>query len=388
MNQLSPDMNVMPRARRLTTRALLTWTLIAINAVVLGVFLVFADDFSDITGALLLASFVVVGGVLVLKLPNNSVAWLLLVIATGWSSTFILPFEGGWVIPLGLMSTQLLLRFPSGSLPSQRWKWFSVATIVLIAALTFTVSVGDPRLEETNEVNPYYIAWAKVFFPLILLQPVFMIVSAVSLIVRYRRAGMVEREQIRWLAWAAGTVTAIYTVTLLLSINSPWASDTSTPIGLLQALSLASFALVPLSIGVAVLKYRLYEIDRLISRTTSYTIVTGLVLGTFGAVIALGSRLLPASSTLTVATATLTAVAAFRPLLKRVQAIVDKRFNRERYNAALTLDAFGERLRDVVDTETVADSLMAAVGVTLAPSHATLWLRDTGRQEETAPRTL
>ena len=92
--------------------------------------------------------------------------------------------------------------------------------------------------------------------------------------------------------------------------------------------------------------------------------------------IALGSRLLPDSSALAVAAATLAAVAAFRPLLKRVQAVVDKRFNRERYNAAQTIDTFGERLRDVVDTETVADTLMTAVGGALQPSHATLWLRD------------
>jgi hypothetical protein len=137
-----------------------------------------------------------------------------------------------------------------------------------------------------------------------------------------------------------------------------------------------SFALIPISIGVAVLKYRLYDVDRVISRTTSYTIVTGLVFITYGAVIAISSRLMPDSSTLAVAAATLVAAAAFRPLLKRVQAVVDKRFNRERYNAAQTLSAFGRHLRDVVDTEAVTASLIGAVGSTLQPSQAIVWLRD------------
>ena len=359
-----------------TGRALLAWILIIGNTAVLGVVLALTHGFDGVTSGVLLASFIAVGGVLALKRPDNSEAWWLLAVATGWAIAFVVPFDGSWVPPLGVMTTQLLLRFPDGALPSPRWKWFSVASIVLIVLLTFTITTSDPMSESGDGSNPYYLSWARVFVPLILLLPVFMIASAASLVVRYRRADDTQRQQIRWLAWAASTVTVIYVVTLLVSINSPWSSDAGSAIGLLQGFSLMSFALIPISIGVAVLKYRLYDVDRVISRTTSYTIVTGLVFVTYGAVIAITSRLMPDASTLAVAAATLVAAAAFRPLLKRVQAVVDKRFNRERYNAAQTLSAFGRHLRDVVDTEAVTASLIGAVGSTLQPSRAVVWLRD------------
>jgi hypothetical protein len=365
----------MGRVSMPTGRVVLAWVLIIANTVVCGIVLALSHGFGDITAGLLLASFVGVGGVLALKTPDNSEAWWLLAVATGWAFAFVLPFDGSWVVPLGLMTTQLLLRFPDGALPSPRWRWFSVASIVLIVVLTFTITTGD-QVTESGQRNALYVSWVPMFAALILLLPVIMIVSAGSLVVRYRRAREVERQQIRWLAWAASTVTIIYVVTLLLSINTAWSADGNSAIGILQGLSLASFALIPISIGIAVLKYRLYDIDRVISRTASYTIVIALVFATYAAVITLLSRLVPDASDLAVAAATLAAAAAFRPLLKRVKGVVDRRFNRERYNAAQTLHVFGNHLRDVVDAETVAASLVVAVGGTLHPSQANVWLRD------------
>lgn len=360
-------------------RGVLAWSLIALNTVVLGVFLAFAESWGDVVAAPLIAVFTAVGGVLVTKQPYNATAWLLLGVGTGWSAAFMLPFDGGWVVPLGLMGTQLMLRFPSGSLPSARWRWFSTATIVLIVLLTFVVSTADPLRESGDAANGYYLPWVGVLAPAILLLPVAILVSTASLVVRYRRAGVVEREQIRWLAWAAGAVATIYTVALIASINTKWNSDTSGLVGLLQSAALMSFFLIPISIGIAVLKYRLYDIDRLISRTTSYAVVTGLLLATYVVVVTLASRLLPNSSSLVVAMATLAAAAAFRPLLRRVQAVVDKRFNRERYNASNTVDDFAEQLRSIVDVEQVSGALERAVASALQPRHTIVWLRDVRR---------
>lgn len=361
------------------SRARLAWLLICANAVALAVVLAFATSVGDVAAVPLIITFAGVGGMLVIKQPDNTIAWLLLSIGTAWSLVFMLPFEGGWVVPLGLMGTQLMLRFPTGSLPSSRWRWFSIATVALIIVLAFAISTAEPLTESGDGENPYYLTWAKSLTPLLLLFPVSILVSTASLVVRYRRAGLVEREQIRWLAWAAGTVATIYTVTLLASINTSWTNDTTTVIGLLQTLSLLSFFLIPVSIGIAVLKYRLYEIDRLISRTASYFIVTGLILATYAVVVALISRLLPDSSAFATAVATLTGAAAFRPMLRRVRTFVDKRFNRERFNAEQTVDAFARELRDMVDAEAVSDVLLTTVETTLQPRRAVLWLSDDAR---------
>lgn len=357
-------------------RARMAWLLIALNTVGLVVFIVFAGGVGGVIASLLIVVFTAVGGVLTIKQPQNATAWLLLVIGTAWAAAFVLPFEGGWALPLTLTGTQLMLRVPNGSLPSPRWKWFSDATIVLIVLLPFLFSTSNPVSDSSGEANPYYLPWVNVIAPVMLLLPVAILVSAASLVVRYRRAGMVERQQIRWLAWAAATVALIYTIALLSSLNSPWTADTSTALGLLQTAALMSFFLIPVAIGIAVLKYRLYDIDRLISRTTSYAVVTGLLIATYGVVVTLVSRLLPDSSTLAVAAATLASAAAFRPLLRRVQTAVDKRFNRERYNAVQMVDAFATRLRDVVDADAVADDFVTAVQGALQPSHVTVWLTD------------
>lgn len=363
---------------RAGAQLVVAWALIAANTVVIILQFVFARSLTVIGGAALLATLAVVGGVLVIKLPQNLEAWLLLIVASFGSLAAVARFEGGWVPSLGLISTQLLLRFPNGELPSPRWRWFSWATVGYVAVLTVVVSTANPVTEE-GDPNSLYVTWLHGSDALVVLFPVFSIASAASLVIRFRRAGAVEREQVRWIVWAAAFVAVIFTVTLVASFDSPWGEGAGPLLSVMQTGAVLSFALIPLAIGVAVLKYHLYEIDRIISRTTSYAVVTGLVLATYVSIVALGSRLLPDSSTLAVVAATLAAAALFRPLLRRVQASVDKRFNRERYNASRTVDAFGKKLREVVDTDTVADSLSLAVHQTLEPGQVGLWLRDTGR---------
>ena len=355
-------------------RIAVAWVLIAANCAVIGMSLAFARGLGDVAGIALLACFIVVGGLLVIKQPDNSEAWLLLIIGTAWSTAFVTPFEGGWVIPLGLMGTQLVLRFPNGELPSPRWRWFSTATIVYLGLLAFVVTTSDP-ITEDGLTNSFYISWVHVGAILIMLLPIAIGVSVASFVIRFRRASPVERQQIRWIAWAAATVGVVYTVTLLLSLSSPWGKDAPPALQALQNVALLSFALIPLSIGVAVLKYRLYDIDRVISRTTSYAIVTGLLVATYGIVVTLLGRLVPDSSSLAVAAATLAAAATFRPLLHRVQSAVDRRFNRARYNSVQTVEMFASQLRQVVDPDTVADDLLEVVSETMEPTDVGLWIR-------------
>jgi hypothetical protein len=353
----------------------LAWLLITLNVLVLGGLIVMANGVADLGSALLLASFAIPGGLLALKRPDNLEAWMLLIIGTTWSLAFITPFEGGWAIPLGLMGTQLLLRFPNGTLlASPWWQCFSTASLCYLLLLTFVLSTGGP-VNEGGGTNAYYISWVPPSLAiLILLFPVVIGISVFSLVRRFRRAASVEREQIRWITWAAATSGVLYSVTLLASIGSDWGAGAPPLLSVLQAAALLSFCLLPMSIYVAVLKYRLFDIDRIISRTTSYVVVTGLLLATYGAVVATLTRLVPGSSSLAVAAATLAAAAAFRPLLRRVQLRVDARFNRERYDAVKTVEQFASDLRQIVDPDVVIDDLLAVVGHTLEPTTVRLWI--------------
>jgi hypothetical protein len=194
-----------------------------------------------------------------------------------------------------------------------------------------------------------------------------VVVGALSLVVRFRRARGIERQQLRWVALAALLVTMTILVALAgMAVGNPlliiWGAG-------------VSFAILPPAIGAAVLRYRLYDLDRIISRTLAYGLLTVLLgLGYAGVVLGLG-RLLPQGSSLIVAAATLAVAAAFQPARRRVQQVVDRRFNRRRYDAAHTIAAFSARLRDQVDLDTLTAELLAVVDQTMQPTQASLWLR-------------
>ncbi len=366
------------------------WMLLALNlvaAVAIAVVSVASDSASNVIALLLPLTFVAIGGLVTLRQTGNGEAWILLAIATSWSFALLNPLDGSWVPAVMLMTTQLLLRFPDGQLPSLRWRWFSALTIILIPVLTFVVSCGG-TLREDGTSNPYYLPWVSHLLVLMVLLPVVMVASAASLVVRYRTAARLQREQIRWLAWSGSVVVVLYIVTLATSLwfdsdhqvdssSSSWfAGNYPLWLNLLQLCALLSFLLIPAAIGVAILRYRLYEIDRLISRTVSYGLVTGLVVATYVVVVTLISRLAPASSSLATAAATLTAAAIFRPLLRGVQKVVDRRFNRASYDSAQTVEDFGESLRHEVDTDRISVGLAAAVQQSLEPQSLTIWLRN------------
>ncbi len=206
-----------------------------------------------------------------------------------------------------------------------------------------------------------------------------MVASAASLVVRFRRAGPVEREQVKWLAAAAGFSAWIYLVDLCISVAAGGAGPEPVWRKLIDDTFVLSLGLIPAAIGVAILRYHLYEIDVIIRRTLVYaTLVGSLALiylaGVYGMQAAVRS-VSGQSGTLAVTLSTLLVAAAFQPLRARIQRAVDHRFYRARYDAARTLDAFSGRLREQVDIETVSGEVLDVVRQTLQPTHATLWIR-------------
>ena len=359
--------------------------LIGLAVVSLLVYCAFVRSVADASTLLVPISFLAVGWAITRRYPWQIEGRLMLAIAVAWGIALATPFDGGWVVPVGLMGTHLVLRFPDGRLPSVRWRWFSRWCTFMIVVLTVVVTTAS-KITSQGVVNPYYIRQTQIFSFFLVAFPVSLLVSAASVYVRYRRASALERTQIRWLATAAAAIVLIYTTALIVSLgydathhidstNSNWFAP-KYPAWLLavQFLALMSFLLIPAAFGVAILRYHLYDIDRIISRTTSYAIVTGLLLGTYAVVVTVVLHVMPESSNLAVAVATLTAAAVARPAIRRVQSVVDRRFDRARYDQLRTVDAFGKELRQLARPDDVSRRLVVTVQAALQPTTATLWL--------------
>jgi len=187
--------------------------------------------------------------------------------------------------------------------------------------------------------------------------------AVLSLAFRYRRARTAERAQLKWLVYAGAVIMVAALATI------PIASS-----NLQNAISSGAVALVPVAIGVAVLRYRLYDIDRVISRTVAYAIVTGLLVGIYAGLVLLATQVLGLRTPVAVAAATLAAAALFSPVRRRVQRVVDRRFNRARYDADQTVAAFATRLKDAVNLDSVRDDLAGVVSRALEPAHVSVWI--------------
>jgi hypothetical protein len=274
-----------------------------------------------------------------------------------------------------------LILFPSGRSPSPRWRtaigvyvvagcwWYAVYTVsmavlklppvVSISAAGDYVGHQDARSDLIS-----FLAWAVV--PVLL---GFWIAFVTHQVRSWRAAAGERREQLKWLM-AGGAVSL-----LSVCVTSASNPDNLRPVTDVAALGIAA---LPLSIGVGILKYRLYEIDRLVSRTISYAIVTGVLVATFVGVVALTTGVLPFSSPVGVTASTLAAAALFNPLRLRVQRVVDRRFNRARYDADLAVEAFASRLRHAVDPEAVQVALAGAVDDAVEPATLSIWIRASG----------
>jgi hypothetical protein len=269
----------------------------------------------------------------------------------------------------------ILLLTPTGTLPSPRWRWWARIAVLAPVLWQAAAVLGFETVEFPpfySFRNPYFLpALAApagiIALPAVMVTLLSVVVGGASLVVRFRRARGEERQQLRWVASAAVVAAAGIPVAMAgIFIGSP------TVVG---GAVFGSAAVLCLAIAAAILRYRLYDLDRVISRTVAYGLLT-LLLGGGYAVVVLGlGRLLPQDSSLAVAAATLAAAAAFRPLRRRVQAGVDRRFNRRRYDAARTIEAFSAHLREEVDLDSLTAELLAVAEETMQPTQTSLWLR-------------
>jgi hypothetical protein len=285
--------------------------------------------------------------------------------------------QPGWapgIVLLGL----LVLLFPDGRLPSSRWRWL-VATYAAVAALWMAGTVvltvralADHRTQVDSGGNLLLLSghdpaagWWNVlqdlFFPLLI---ACWLASIASQALSFRRSSGERRQQLKWLlAGSAATLVALGLAALLRSV--PWLSDVIGVIG---------FLALPVSIGVAVLRYRLFDIDRIVSRTLAYAIVTGLLVGVYAGLVLLTTEVFGFHTPVAVAASTLAAAALFTPVRRRVQRLVDRRFNRARYDAETTVAAFADRLKDAVNLDAARDDLAKTVHQALEPAHLSVWV--------------
>lgn len=291
-----------------------------------------------------------------------------------------------WAPGLGLLLTFVPLLFPDGRLPSRRWRpvaWLSAIPIVIIPVLTAVAlwSWRGPALLDPNSVSQATGDLSAVLFPAYVLMLGCGLACLAALLLRFRRARGMERQQLKWLLFACAV-----TITILLVVQP----NTSNEWKLGTLLALPLFPSVPVAAGVAILRYRLYEIDRIINRTLVYGLLTVLlgavyIAGVFG----LGQLLdsVTGESALAVAAYTLAVAALFQPLRRRIQAVVDRRFNRRRYDAAKTIEAFSTRLRDQLDLDTLSTELLSIVDQTTEPTRASLWLRPSASGSSSTARS-
>jgi hypothetical protein len=342
-----------------------------------------------------------VGAVLASRRPRHPVGWLLLTLglslaaagaATGYANYGLLArpgalpatdyaalYHGVNILLVAVCLGFVLLLTPTGSLPSARWRWWARVAVAapLLAVGSSALLPFDPPYQSV--ANPLAVAQLAgplrvVNFVTWLVTGLAILVAAWSLVVRFRRARGVERQQLRWLALAAGLTGAVL---LALVAVAPTGNEL-----LLGWLSAVCVALLPLATGAAILRYRLYDLDRIISRTLAYGLLTVLLgLGYAGVVLGFG-RLLGRDSSLVVAGATLAAAAVFQPARRRIQRVTDRRFNRRRYDAAQTIQAFSARLRQQVDLDTLTAELLAVVEETMQPTRVSIWLTPAARGEE------
>src|SRR5215203_973525 len=385
--------------------AWLAWSLVVLSVVLLVGGLSFAlmtrssvperPYYGLVTLSVLALAFSVVGAIIASRQPRNAIGWIFggVGVTIGFSSfagdyaEFWLASGFGrgvlvetaawfaswsWTLLVYLPTSFLLLLFPDGRLPSPRWRpvaWCAVLGLIGFLA-GYTLEPG-PLEDFPRIMNPYGVdslILEAVAVAGAILASASMVASAISLIVRMRRAGRAQRQQIKWLVFVGGVI-------------SVWIGEVGfalTSIGLLG---------VPIFTGVAITRYRLYEIDIVINRTLVYgALTTALVAVYFGGVATLQALLRALTGQeqqpqLAIVVSTLAIAALFNPLRRRIQAFIDRRFYRNKYDARKTLEAFSLKLRDETDLEALSDDLVGVVRETMQPVHVSLWLRP-----ETAPK--
>jgi hypothetical protein len=341
-------------------------------------------------------TFTWVGAALAWRRPRNAVSWILLEVGAASATQALLaeyalfgivgrsaPLPGavlsGWVVSwvwldeLALVAVILLLIFPDGHFVSPRWRvfaWLGGAS-AMVGAMALAFNSGPIMNNAAFADNPFALFTdpdTNLFFRSMVGVGAAGVGAAASLFVRYRRSSGVERQQLKWLAFEA-VVLAVAVLVGAFDQNDKWAS----------VFLIGAVALAPVMVGIAVLRYRLYDIDVLINRALVYGATTAAIAVTFfGGIVVLQAALRPliGGSEVAVAASTLVCFALFQPIRRRVRSTVDRRFYRARYDAVRTLDAFASRLAGEVDLDAVGSELAEAVTEAVRPTHVSLWLRD------------
>ncbi len=341
-------------------------------------------------------SFAVVGLVVAWHRPRNPIGWLMLVAAVSLMFYVdgglynLLNYRLGHQLPfapvvlllyhvsepmLGLIPLIILL-FPDGRLPSPRWRWvvggyltLAVADMIVQAQMTvYALTHHHTQVDASGQLLlSDHSAYSVFFAPVGLIFFAFWALAVGYQVVSWRRAAGERRQQLNWLMAGGGAALVSFAAAVLFAAaHGAWQ--------LVADVVLCGVVALPAGMGVAILKYRLYEIDRIISRTLAYAIVTGLLVGVYAGLVLLATQVFRFHGSAAVAAATLVAAALFSPLRRRVQHVVDRRFNRARYDAERTVTAFAARLQDTVDADAVHADLTAVVHAALEPAHVSVWL--------------
>jgi hypothetical protein len=340
-------------------------------------------------------SFPVVGALITTHRPRNPIGWLFcavgifqgLIIATEAYSDYALRIAPGtvpgglltnwvaqwvWAPSVGLLVTFLPLLFPDGRLPSPRWRpvaWLSAFSIVLTCGLYGVLLWPLRAVVDRDQLKLLPAGQAIVVNAAAPFMLLCGLACLTALAVRFRQARGIERQQLKWLLFAAAITVVILSLSLSLVVNRLW----------LLPLSPA----IPVAAGIAILRYRLYDIDRIISRTLEYGAVTAVLGLTYaGLVLVLGQLFGGVTKdppSWAVAGATLAVAALFQPARRRIQAVVDRRFNRRKYNAAKIIEAYSVRLREQLDLDALSAELLAVVDQTMQPTTRSLWLRQSAK---------
>ena len=361
---------------------------------------------SDIAILIIMMSLAAVGFVVARRQPGNPLGWMFLALAAlsalgpAAGAYAVLSYRLGHHLPLGVAAVFLalywcpgivafplvILLFPDGRLPSPRWRpvlWGYLAVgacwpVSVYAVAIGAVATGDLHILPGGDLQAVdrpagSSAWLGSVEAVILpVLAVFWVVFVARQVMSWLRADGERRQQLKWLMSGAAVCMAAVAV---IAVGGTLDTSASPAVQAVFNGAAIGAAALPVSVGVAILKYRLYDIDRIISRTLAYAIVTGLLVGVYAGLVLLTTQVFGVHhSSVAVAASTLAAAALFNPVRRRVQKAVDRRFNRARYNADQTVAAFGARLKDAVDLDAVRDDLASVVHQALEPAHVSMWI--------------
>jgi hypothetical protein len=386
-----------------TVSRVAAWLLLGVYAVLaVGALalMAFQDASSNAIGSVLFCAFAGVGALIALRQPGNAVGWLLLLVAIAFAGVetgqaYVAEPSNPGRVPVAWLASVLgnlwftlaviflPLLFPHGRLPSPRWRpvlWLAAADLV-VGALSSALKPGPLELVDATTIeNPLGVdnGLPELLSSIdIVVGGLGVILGGAAVIVRFRRSRGTERQQLKWFAYVGTLAAACLSSAVLFGsvLGGEGGYGVFATVAWLSGLALVGFGL-PIATGIAILRHRLYDVDVVIRRTLVYGALTA-TLGATYLLLVLLAGLAVGKSNVAIAVSTLAVAALFRPALRRIQAIVDRRFYRRRYDAAQTLEAFGGRLREEIDLEALADDLRGVVHDTVQPAHVSVWLRST-----------